>query len=36
MIDRMEIFAICLENGDTPIVSGNTGEEALRKCQLAP
>jgi hypothetical protein len=30
MIDRMKIFAIRLDNGNTPIVSGETSEEALR------
>jgi hypothetical protein len=33
MIDRMEIR---LGNGDTPIVSGDTSEEGVKRCQLAP
>jgi hypothetical protein len=36
MIDRMKIFAIRLDNGNTPIVSGDTSEEALRNASLHP
>jgi hypothetical protein len=32
----MKIFAIRLENGDTPIVSGDTTAGSVKKCQLAP
>jgi hypothetical protein len=34
VIDRMKIFAIRLDNGNTPIVSGDTSEEGLRNASL--
>jgi hypothetical protein len=34
MIDRLKIFAIRLENGDTAIVSGETSEGALRNAGI--